>query len=149
MGAIFGIPSITAILLGLILTAIGVVEILGGGQLRRLDLRAVRILTINQLCLATLILLYALWNLHGEIAHPDSDLAGLSPSDAQTLVQGDSSVLGITHEIMVLLYGSLIAAAVFEAAMAGYYHTRGAYLRQYLAQTPPWIVAMQKAGVSI
>jgi hypothetical protein len=33
--------------------------------------------------------------------------------------------------------------------MARYYHSRGAYLARYLAETPPWIVAMQKTGISI
>ena len=36
----------------------------------------------------------------------------------------------------------------FEAAMAAYFHSRGPLLRQYLAETPEWIVSMQKAGVS-
>jgi len=103
---------------------------------------AARILTINQLSLAALILLYALWKLLVEVAHPGSaipDLAG----------QLDSSDLGIAHELTILLYGSLIAAAAVEAGMAWYYHSRGEHLREYLARTPPWIVAMQKAGISV
>ncbi|HEX4054775.1 MAG TPA: hypothetical protein VHX86_10965 [Tepidisphaeraceae bacterium] len=143
--ALSGIPNIGIMLVGVVLTAIGVIEIIGGGQLRRLDLRAVRVLTINQLCLATLILLYALWNLHAEMVHP---LAQISDSDAQLLGQVDPSALDFTHEMMLILYGSLIAAAVLEAFMGLYYHTRGAHLRQYLAQTPQWIISMQKAGIS-
>jgi hypothetical protein len=64
------------------------------------------------------------------------------------LGQVDSGVMGITHEIMMLLYGSLIFAAATEAGMAWYYHSRGEYLRQYLAETPQWIVDMQKAGLA-
>lgn len=143
--ALSGIPNIGVMLLGAVLTAIGVIEIVGGGQLRRLDLRAIRILTINQLSLATLILIYALWNLLAEIAHPLSQISG---SDAQLLGQVDPSALDFTHQMMLLLYVSLVAAAVIEASMALYYHTRGAHLRQYLAQTPQWIISMQKAGIS-
>ncbi len=143
--AVSGIPNIGVMLLGAVLTAIGVIEIVAGGQLRRLDLRAIRILTINQLVLAVLILLYALWNLHAEIAHP---LAQISSSDAELLGQVDPSALNFTHEMMLLLYVSLIAGAALEASMALYYHTRGAHLRQYLAQTPQWIISMQKAGIS-
>ncbi len=142
---LLGITSIAGILIGLVLAAIGVIEIMGGRQLLRLDFRAIRVLTINQLSLATLILLYALWNLHGEIAHP---VAEVSDADAQLLGQVDPSVLSVTHEIMLLVYASLIAAAFFEAGMAAYFHSRGAHLRQYLAQTPTWIISMQKAGVS-
>jgi hypothetical protein len=142
---LLGITSITDILLGLVLAAIGVIEIMGAGQLRRLDPRAIRVLTFNQLTFATLILLYALWNLHSEIAHPVGDVGD---ADAKLLGQVDPSVLSVTHEIMLLVYVSFIGAAAFEAGMAAYFHSRGAHLRQYLAQTPEWIVSMQKAGVS-
>jgi len=141
--------SIGYMLVGTVLTAVGMVEIVGAGRLRRLEVGAVRMLAINQLSLAALILLYALWNLHAEIAHPVSDFPDLSPSDAKLLGQMDSSVLGITHEAMLLLYGSLIAAAAVEAGMAWYYHSRAGHLREYLARTPPWIIAMQKAGISV
>jgi hypothetical protein len=144
-----GIGSVGDMLGGTVLTIIGIVEIIWAGRLGRLDTTAVRTLTINQLCLAALILLYALWNLHAEIAHPASDLPDLSPSDAQVLGQMDSSAMGLTHEIMLLLYGSMIAAAAAEAGMAAYYHSRGAYLQRYLADTPPWIISMQKSGISI
>ncbi|MGD0464580.1 MAG: hypothetical protein ABSB74_19005 [Tepidisphaeraceae bacterium] len=142
---LLGISSLTDILLGLVLTAVGVIEIISGSQLRRLDLRAIRVLAFNQLSFATLILLYALWSLHGEIAHP---VAEVGDAEAQLLGQVDPSVLNITHEIMLLVYTSLIGAALFEAGMAAYFHSRGAHLRQYLAQTPAWIISMQKAGVS-
>jgi hypothetical protein len=144
-----GIGNVADMLGGAVLTAIGVIEIIGGGRLGRLDTKAVRIITVNQLCLAALILLYALWNLHAEVAHPASDLPDLSPADAQVLGQVDSSAMGLTHEIMLLLYGSLIAAAAAEAGMAAYYYSRGPYLQRYLAETPPWIISMQKSGISI
>lgn len=144
-----GMGSISDMLGGTVLTIIGIVEIVWAGRLGRLDATAVRTLTINQLCLAVLILLYAVWNLHAEIAHPASDLPDLSPSDAQVLGQMDSSAMGLTHEVMLLLYGSMIAAAAAEAGMAAYYHSRGAYLQRYLADTPPWIISMQKSGISI
>jgi hypothetical protein len=144
-----GIGSIANMLGGTVLTVIGIVEIIWAGRLGRLDPTAVRTLTINQLCLAALILLYAVWNLHAEIANPASDLPDLSPSDAQALGEMDSSAMSLTHEVMVLLYGSMIAAAAAEAGMAAYYHSRGALLQRYLADTPPWIVTMQKSGISI
>jgi hypothetical protein len=146
---LMGMGSVWQMLGGTILTVIGVIEITGGGRLARFDPGAVRMLTINQLSLAGLILLYGLWNLHAEMAHPVSDFPDLSPADAQVLGQMDSSVTGLTHEIMVLLYGSMIAAAAAEAGMAFYYHSRGELVRRYLAETPAWIITMQKSGVSI
>jgi hypothetical protein len=144
--AVCGIPSIGVILMGLVLTAIGVVEIVGGNRLRRLDLTAARILTFNQLLLALLILIYALWNLHAEMVHP---LAQINSADAQILGVSDAPVFDLTHEVLIVVYLSLILAALIEASMALYYHRRGAFLRRYLAETPQWIVSMQKAGVSL
>jgi hypothetical protein len=142
---LMGITSVTDILIGLVLTAVGVIEIVAGGRLRRLDVGAIRILTFNQLSFAVLIFLYASVMLHGEMVHPLSDVGD---ADAQLLGQAGPAALSMTHEIMMLVYASLIVAALFEAGMAGYFYSRGAHLDQYLAQTPEWIVSMQKAGVS-
>ena len=144
----FSFGNIGDMLLAGVLTAIGIVEIIGAGKLARLDLGASRLLAFNQLTLAVLILLYALWNIHGQLANPDAALEGLSPSDIQAIDQS-SGVLSMTNEIMMVVYVGMIVAALAEAAMALYYHTRAAHIRQFIAQTPEWIVAMQKTGVSI
>jgi len=138
--------SISDMLVGTVLLVIGIIEILSAGGMRSLDLKAAKNLVINQFSLAGLILLYALWSLYAEMAHPTADLPDVSPSDARAINQLSGSLTGLTHDIMLLLYGSLIIAALVEAAMAAYYHSRGEQLRLYLAQTPDWIVSMQKAG---
>lgn len=146
---LFSIGDFGTMLAGAVLTAIGVVEIIAAGQLRRLDQRAPRIIGINQFILAILILLYALWSLHAESANPNKDLSDLSPSDVQAMNQMMGPTLDMEHSMMMLLYGSLIAAAVFEAGMAWYYYSRESHLQEYLAETPEWITQMQRAGVSI
>jgi len=145
--SLMGYGSFGQILGGIVLTVIGVIEIYGASRLGQLDAKAGRILTVNQLTLAALILLYALWNIFGEVMHPAdaADLQGLSTSDSQ--VMGD--VTGIAHEVTMIMYAGMIAAAVVEAGMARYYHSRGVYLVRYLAETPAWIISMQKSGVSI
>lgn len=145
-----GIGSISAMLLGAVLTAIGIVEILAAGGVSRLNLKAVRTLTINQLCLALLIVLYAVWNLHAQSTQPAaSAFPDLSTSEVQDLGEMGASAMDISHELMMLLYGSLIVAAIGEAGMAAYYHSRGRHLQRYLAETPAWILAMQKSGIAI
>jgi len=145
--SLMGYGSFGQILGGIVLTVIGVIEIYGASRLGQLDAKAGRILTVNQLTLAALILLYALWNIFGEVMHPAdaADLQGLSTSDSQ--VMGD--VTGIAHEVTMIMYAGMIAAAVVEAGMARYYHSRGVYLVRYLAETPAWIISMQKSGVTI
>jgi hypothetical protein len=148
--ALGGLGSLWPMLGGVVLTVIGVIEIVAASKMSRLDPAAPKILTANQLVLAGVILLYALWNLHAEIAHPQSDFPDLSPSDAQVLGQYEPPAMsGLTHEVMMILYGSMILAAVAEAGMAAYYHSRGSLLKQYLAETPPWIIELQRAGVRI
>jgi uncharacterized membrane protein HdeD (DUF308 family) len=144
-----GIGSFTDMLVGAVLTVIGIIEIISASRLRRLDLSATKWLACNQLALAVLILLYALWNIHSEIANPVSGLSDLSPQDAQAMDQTLGSIGDLTHEVMLLLYVSLIVAALVEAGMALYYYSRGAHVRRFLAETPEWIVMMQKNGVSI
>jgi len=149
LSIVAGYNSITDLLSGTVLLAIGIIEIVGAGKLRSLDPQAAKMLVVNQLTLAGLILLYALWNLTAEAMHPTPDLPDLSPSEAQAVSQYSSPLNGMTHEIMLLLYASLILAAIVEAGMAAYYRSRVEQLRKYLETTPAWIVDMQKAGVSI
>jgi hypothetical protein len=146
---LFGIGSWLTILGGAVLTAIGVIEIVAAGQLRRLDERGPRILGINQGVLAVLIVFYALWSLHAESSNPNRDLQDLSPSDAAAMNQMMGPAMDIEHSVMELMYGSLIVAAIFEGGMAWYYYSKGPQLREYLAETPEWITQMQKAGVTV
>lgn len=140
---IMGTSNLGQMLGGTVLAVIGVIEIYGASRLGRLDAGAGRVLTLNQLSLAGLILLYALWNIFGEMAHPAAaDLPDLGGSGLQL----SADMTSLTHEIAMMMYLAMIAAAVVEAGMARYYHSRGVYLKQYLAETPPWIVAMQKTG---
>jgi len=146
---VFGIGSAGDMLGGAVLTAIGIIEFVHAGRLSRLDEKSIRVLTINQICLAALILLYALWKLYGEISSPSSDYPDLSAADAQVAGQVTGLANGLTHTIYLLVYSSLIFAAAAEAAIALYYHSRGAHLQRFLAETPPWIIEMQKSGISI
>lgn len=149
LSILFGLGSLGDFLVGLVLLAIGVIEVWGAGRLRRLDLRGPRILMWNQLAFAALILLYAFWKLYAEVVHPTADFSDLSPSDAQVINQSGFVPTNITHLILMVMYGSLIAVAAIEAGMAMYYRSRGKFLQDYLEQTPDWIVSMQKTGVSI
>lgn len=146
---LFGIGSLTTMAGGALLLGVGLVEVYMVGQLRKLDLRAPRILAGNQLVLAALIVLYACWTLYSSGAGSSADTSGLSPADAQAMNQMIGPVTDIAHSVSLLLFGSLLIAAVFEAAMAWYYYSKAEPLREYLAETPEWIVQMQRAGVSI
>lgn len=145
LSLICGLNSLSNILVSLPLAAVGIVEIYGADRLRRLQLTAVRLLTINQLILAALIILYGVCKLIMECVSPGSSLGSLSDVDLQQF--GD--VTRTAHLIGMLLYGSIVVAGVFEIAMARYYHSREEILENYLAETPSWITALQKQGITI
>jgi hypothetical protein len=144
-----GIGSITDMLGGVILTVIGFVEFTSAKKLTRLDEKAIKILTINQLCLAGVILLYAVFKIYGELTSPSQNLPDLSQADAQVAGNLAGVQSQLTHLIYLAVYAGLIIAAFGEAALALYYHTRAAHLRKYLADTPAWIITMQKSGIAI
>jgi hypothetical protein len=144
-----GIGSLTSMAGGALLLGVGIVEVYMVGQLRKLDLRAPRFLAANQLVLAALIVLYACWSLHSSGSSSSADTTGMSASDVQAMNQMIGPVNEIAHSVSVLLFGSLLIAAVFEGGMAWYYYSKAEPLREYLAETPEWILQMQRAGVSV
>lgn len=142
-----GITDISCLLIGLVLCACAFIELRGAAKLSRLDPTAIPMLTYNQLALATLLFIYAVWNLIG--AYNGVGIAALADQDPQ-VAQQLGSVEGITRSITVILYAGLIAVAIFgQGGMAYYYFTRRRPLQNYLEQTPPWIRSMQSAGMTL
>ena len=143
-----GLTDLSGILMGAGMGAVAFVELRGAGQLRRLEPKAARMLAFNQLALAGILTLYALWRLHAEMtgAGPFQAYKSADPQLARMLQPVES----LTHLIALVLYGAMIALACFaQGGLALFYFTRGKHIDAYLAQTPPWIVAMQKSGVAL
>jgi hypothetical protein len=116
----------------------------GARRLKHLDLSAPRLLALNQLALAASLIAYAasqLWS----ASHGHSALASAAANDpalASALAPFQSLELTIT----LAVYGGLIAATIVAQGLTGvYYATRQKHMADYLAQTAPWIIAMQKA----
>jgi hypothetical protein len=70
-------------------------------------------------------------------------------------LNGDLSEFGVVdtgelHALVMLFYVALIFIAVLcMGGLAYYYFTRQKYVDAYLKETPDWIVAMQKSGVTL
>jgi len=138
----------TNMIVGIGLGAIACVELYGANRLRRLEPAAIRLLGFNQLTLGALLILYALWRIHAE-SSGGGLLAAATASDPQAapLLQ---SYQGLGQSIVIAFYGTLIAIAILGmGGMALFYSSRRKYLTAYLGQTPQWIIAMQKEGISI
>jgi hypothetical protein len=139
-------PSGLLLCVGMI--AVAVVEFRGAAALKRLDPDAARTLGFNQLALATMLILYALWRLHAEMSGP-SPYAAYTAGDPD-LAQMLGPVESLTRTIALAVYGAIIVVALFaQGGLAAYYFTRRQHIDAYLRQTPEWILAMQRAGVPL
>jgi hypothetical protein len=76
-------------------------------------------------------------------------LRTVSPDDA--MIQRE--MMGTPYEhignlskmIAAMMYGALIVCTVmFQGLNSLYYFTRARILKEYLAQTPPWVVDLQR-----
>jgi hypothetical protein len=145
---LFGITDPSSIVMGLGMATIAWIELRGAGALKRLDPRAARTLGLNQLALASLLIVYALWRLYGV-------MTGAGPYDAikasdAGLAPMLKPIEDITRMVSLALYGSLIVIAVFaQGGMAWYYFSRAKHIASYVLRTPPWIVKLQQSGIAL
>jgi hypothetical protein len=140
---LFGVFSITSLLLGAALAVVAYNELSGAKLLRRLDFRAPYRLGFNQISLCAVVIAYSLWSIYSTLSGP-SPYAQVFAADGQV-----AEILGpIEHlEKLVTLavYGSLIVASIiFQGGTAWYYFTRSRCLREYVNHTPAWLVDLQR-----
>jgi hypothetical protein len=126
------------------LCVIGYVELTHVAKLKKLQPESARVLGKNQFALAAVLTIYALW----QLAFP-------TPLSAEAKAQLDQvkSVMDIEQMerlVRVAVYVVLIAVAIgVEGSMAFFYFRREAMVKDFLANTPPWIVAMLQNGMSL
>jgi hypothetical protein len=143
LSAIF---SWSAAVLGIGMGAVAFVEFKSIERLRRLDASVCKTLAINQVCLGSLLLLYAIYSLctaGAGTAELKAQL-GNSPDVAGFMSSFDSLSKLITY----LIYGTLAMVAIFgQGGTALYYLSRRRYVEDYARQTPQWIIQAQSAGL--
>jgi hypothetical protein len=141
---LFGIFSITSLLLGGALAVVGYNEFSGAKLLRRLDLRAPRRLGLNQIGLCGVLIVYSLWSIHSTLAAPSPYAAVLASGGQAAGMLGSIEQLQTT--VTLVVYGSLIVVSiVFQGSMAWYYFTRDRHIKAYINETRPCIVDLQRA----
>jgi len=139
---ICGLSSLTAILVGVGLGIIAYVELSSITGLRQLDPKAAQTLGYNQLALATILIVYACWNLYSP-----SNLSQEIIDAAPELKSAGLDIESLQTQINHIIYYSLIAVGVLaQGSLALFYFRRTTIIREYVANTPPWIVEMQRAG---
>jgi hypothetical protein len=158
--AICAVPSVicgvsggaSGLLLGVVMGVTAYVEFRGAAAIRRLDVTSPSRQAYNQLVLAGSIILYSLWCIHTADAS-----GGLAAELQQAGMGNDLGALGgsgqldsLNHSITWALYGGLILLTIlFQGGMALYYFRRQETIAQYLAETPAWVVEMQRKGTPL
>ncbi|MHC5024403.1 MAG: hypothetical protein ACYTGG_10925 [Planctomycetota bacterium] len=142
---LMGLFDLTTFVLGAVLAAVAWNELAAAKLLRQLDERAPRRLSWNQLGLATAIIVYAAWGTYHALTGP-------GPYDSYLAQGGEvaemlESVAALHTAIAVAVYISLVPGTiVLQGGAAWYYATRTRHLREYVLQTPGWIIDLQRTG---
>lgn len=152
--AIFGgitcamsLTSVPGLLVGLAMSAVAFVEFRALARLRALDSAAPGTLALNQLALAAVLILYALYSLF--LAPPSESLRDAIASNPE-LAQTDivKSIDSITRLLTVCVYGGVIVVAlIFQGGCALYHFRKTPHLRRYVENSPPWILQLHAAGL--
>jgi hypothetical protein len=115
-------------------------EFVGRTKLRSLDPSGLELLWRNQLGFMALIMVYCVWSLYRAAARPASEIAEL------VLLLGNGAG-DLVRSLTLFLYGAVIVAtAIFQGLNARYYHVRVGRVRDYLRETPQWVVDQQRSA---
>jgi len=118
-------------------------EFRGRRRLRQFDPRAPRGLGWNQLALLGLIVAYSAWMLAVALLGPNpyAEIMRQEPLAADML----GNIGDLYTKMSIAVYGALILGSLlFQGINALYYFTRAELLRSYLAETPAWVVELQR-----
>ncbi len=131
------------VVLAVVLGGVAAVEFGAARRLQRLDLAAPKRLAVNQLVLGAAVVIYSAVNFY-LVSVGRGMMAELNAHPSQLGEEG-AEAQEMIRSVLYVLYGSLIAAGVFmQGGTAWFYATREAKLRDYLANTPGWLVQMQR-----
>jgi hypothetical protein len=145
---LFGLTDPLSIVMGLGMIAVAWIELRAAGGLRRLDPLAARTLGMNQLGLATLLILYALWRIY-TVSTGAGPYDAIKANDAQ-IAHMLQPIEDLTRIVSLALYGALIFVAVFaQGGLALYYFSRAKHIEAYVSRTPPWIIKLQQSGIAL
>lgn len=136
---LFGLFSLTGLLVGLGLAVVARNELLGRRRILAYDPSGFSLLWRNQLGLMTLIVVYCVWSMYRASAAPDPVLAELTAMLGEGMDE-------LVRSLSLTLYATVIAVTVIAQGLnARYYHVRVARLREYVADTPQWVLDLQRS----
>jgi hypothetical protein len=127
-------------------------EFRGRTLIRQFAPNACSLLGWNQVGFTVLIVAYCGWNIAYAYFAPDAVGVAISEALAAYPELGDvgpeieEQISALYLPLVLTLYGSVIVLSVlFQGGNALYYFARGRLLQQYLEETEPWVIEIQKA----
>ncbi|NJD19624.1 MAG: hypothetical protein FIA95_10135 [Gemmatimonadetes bacterium] len=136
---LFGLTSPVLLALGVGMGIVARNELRGRTLLRAFDPAGPRLLTRNQLGFMALVVAYCAWSLVRAYTRPApqwaqlEELAGFEPEFIQGLVAA-------------AYLAAILLTVLFVGLNARYYARRIPMLERYLADTPAWVVALQRSA---
>jgi len=140
LSILFGLTSPLTLLIGVGLGIVARNEFDGRRRVRRLDPTGLDLLWRNQVGLMAIIIAYCGWRLVGTLGPPDPQIAELT----ELLGEGTDDLI---RSLTQIVYASVAAAtAIFQGLNARYYFIRSGRLRDYLRDTPKWVIELQRVA---
>lgn len=139
--------DLSSLVIGGVLIFIAVRESQAAGRLAKLDVAAPRELATNQLAFAGVILAYCIWQ--GISATRSTALAGMPEPTGDPQVDAMLGDFGAIAKTITLWFYVLVAVGGVAGTgmMALYYSRRARLVREFVDQTPAWVVQVIRAGV--
>ena len=109
-------------------------EFVGRGRLRAFDLSGLELLWRNQLGFMALIIVYCLWSIYRTVAFPIPGTAML------TELLGEGTAELVRSLVLTGYAAVIVATTIFQGLNARYYFVRVARVRDYVRDTPQWVV---------
>ena len=139
----FALFSVVALFLATGLGIIAYHEFKGRRGLRQLNPRSPRLLGMNQIAFAAILIVYSLWCIFAALTGPSLYAEQIAAGPEMARVLGPIEDLSFT--ITLAVYGSIIVGSVlFQGLNAMYYFTRSRHLQAYLTETPQWVIDLQR-----
>ena len=138
---LFGLFSVTSFLVGIGLAVVARNEFVGRGRLRALDPSGLELLWRNQLGFMALIIAYCAWSMYRSVAAPDPQMVELT----ELLGEGTGDLI---QSLTLMVYSAaVVATVIFQGLNARYYFVRVVRIRDYVRDTPPWVLDLQRSTV--
>lgn len=136
---LFGLFSMTSLMVGVGLAVVARNEFAGRDRIRAFDPSGPELLWRNQVGFMALIVAYCVWSIYRTVAVSDPQMSEL----VELLGEGTDELV---QSLTLTVYGTVIVVTgIFQGLNARYYFARVARLRDYIRDTPEWILDLQRS----